>query len=571
MSTKEDLSASVPILVGPNWIIWEAQMKAYLRMKGLWQLVQGNEPRPLPLPTGRQARPAVAATADAPALEAVTAIPFPTDTELSARLKEQQEWDNRDDQALGIITLKISHSLRTHIGDDSHIAWQNLVTAFATPGPAAIFNDFAKVVNLRIQPNRHPAADMNNMWDLFERLHAQQVDIPPTLRALILLNAIPTSLQSVVSVQLQTNATADLNFDDILCTIYEQTARGNNPNTHKLSAVKRKGADPHYNQQRNKKFQSSDQPDRPQQGSSKDGEQVPKKNKNRNRGSGSVRGRGRGRGGAKGGNLHEHHDHSHIGSSLLTPSKPLVNKGYESNFPPLPLQPMIALQPSRATLQSTTVASFSKDKVSYRTVPINQPVVLGKRTSAFPESQRTLDAFKDVDMPMTVQNFKNVDKAVNKKGKGKEVMQSPEQTLASTSSAPLVACISSPADEPLIWCTDEEMFDAGPPKTVEEATIIEEDLYNFDESDDSEGCPRQVGTYGWGDTLDDDIAEAAGFDSGYINKRQVTSLSSPNTFSLTTKSAFLAGNITEQDLHSICNSLNKYSVHASSCEKCKGH
>jgi len=71
--------------------------------------------------------------------------------------------------------------------------------------------------------------------------------------------------------------------------------------------------------------------------------------------------------------------------------------------------------------------------------------------------------------------------------------------------------------------------------------------------------------------LDDDIAEAAGFDSSYINERQVTSISSPNTFSLTTKSAFLAGNITEQDLHSICNSLNKYSVYASSCEKYKGH
>ena len=46
MSHKEDLSASVPILVGPNWIIWEAQMKAYLRTKGLWQLVMGNETYP---------------------------------------------------------------------------------------------------------------------------------------------------------------------------------------------------------------------------------------------------------------------------------------------------------------------------------------------------------------------------------------------------------------------------------------------------------------------------------------------------------------------------------------------
>ena len=66
MSTKEDLSASVPILVGPNWIIWEAQMKAYLGTKGLWQLVTGNEAHPADLLAGQCAQAAIAATDDAP-------------------------------------------------------------------------------------------------------------------------------------------------------------------------------------------------------------------------------------------------------------------------------------------------------------------------------------------------------------------------------------------------------------------------------------------------------------------------------------------------------------------------
>jgi len=243
--------------------------------------------------------------------------------------------------------------------------------------------------------------------------------------------------------------------------------------------------------------------------------------------------------------------------------------GYEMNFPPLPSRPMIALQPLRVTPQTTTVATFTKDKVSYRAVPINQPVVEGKHKSVFPQSQRTLDVFQDIDVPMTVQNFKNIDKAVNKKGKGKEI-ELPEQLLASSSSAPLAQRISSP-DEPLIWCTDEEMFNITPPTTVEEATIIEEDPYNFDESDEDHDrtCPRQIGSYGWGDPIDDDIAEAAGFDSGFINERQVSSTSSSNIHSRIEKSAFLAGTITEQDLHSICNSINKYSVHHFSCEKCK--
>src|SRR5260221_2731079 len=151
MSSKEDLSASIPILVGLNWIIWEAQMKAYLRTKGLWQLVSGNEIRAQNLPTGRNAQAAQPATAEREAQEAQAAIPFPTDEQLAACAKLQMDWDNKDDQALGIITLKISHSLRTHITDEASVVWQSLSNAFATPGPAAIFNDFAKVINLRIQ------------------------------------------------------------------------------------------------------------------------------------------------------------------------------------------------------------------------------------------------------------------------------------------------------------------------------------------------------------------------------------------------------------------------------------
>jgi len=54
------------------------------------------------------------------------------------------------------------------------------------------------------------------------------------------------------------------------------------------------------------------------------------------------------------------------------------NVGYEKDFPPLPARPMIALQPSQVTPQSTTVASFTKNNVSYCTIPINQPVVKGK-------------------------------------------------------------------------------------------------------------------------------------------------------------------------------------------------
>jgi hypothetical protein len=236
---------------------------------------------------------------------------------------------------------------------------------------------------------------------------------------------------------------------------------------------------------------------------------------------------------------------------------------------------MIALSPSRITPQTTTVVSFGKDKVTYNAVPINQPITIGKRKSVYAQQQKTLDAFANIDTPMTAQNFKNVDKVVNKKGKDKEVVESPEQSLASTSNVPLLTRLSN--SEELIWCTDEEMdTDAMPKEAAEAVPMVQDDpYYNFGESDsDEEGvAPRTVEGYlgGWGDRLDDEIAEAAGFDSGFINEGRVPSTVTSNINSRTKQSAFLAGNITEEDLHKLSRSLNKFTVHASSCEKCKGH
>jgi transposase InsO family protein len=145
----------------------------------------------------------------------------------------------------------------------------------------------------------------------------------------------------------------------------------------------------------------------------------------------------------------------------------------------------------------------------------------------------------------------------------------PEQSLATNPSIPLTARITSP-DPILSWITDEELYDEPLPKTIEDIAMPE-DPYHFDESDEDEGNGKSyyVGDLGWGDTVDNDIAEAAGFDSGFVNERQVFLDSNQNIYSHTEKSAFLAGNATEQELFIISNSLNKYNVHASSCEKCK--
>jgi hypothetical protein len=109
---------------------------------------------------------------------------------VAAWLKEQLEWDNRNDQAIDYIMLKIAHSLRTFVGMTASVTWTDLFMALATQGPATIFKDFSKVINLCISVNRQPSTKMSIMWDLFEHLNANGVNIPKILHAMILLNAL---------------------------------------------------------------------------------------------------------------------------------------------------------------------------------------------------------------------------------------------------------------------------------------------------------------------------------------------------------------------------------------------
>jgi len=69
------------ILNGSNYLVWESQMKAWLRSKGLWQITNGNEKK----------------------------FPAALDTELitvrQTSYKTHMEWDNKNDQAYGLILI----------------------------------------------------------------------------------------------------------------------------------------------------------------------------------------------------------------------------------------------------------------------------------------------------------------------------------------------------------------------------------------------------------------------------------------------------------------------------------
>jgi hypothetical protein len=119
MSSEDHKSNSVTKLTSSNYPTWKGEMKAYLRVKGLWLLVNGSETRPK------------------------------SDTDAQAK------WDVKADKAAGELYLACSVEQRMHIDavqDDPVKIWTTLASIHLQQRPGARFNawdDFFSIRKLR--------------------------------------------------------------------------------------------------------------------------------------------------------------------------------------------------------------------------------------------------------------------------------------------------------------------------------------------------------------------------------------------------------------------------------------
>ena len=160
---SSQLDRMVPLFDGSNYRTWATDMTAFLRSQRLWGIVSGREVRPSDLSSGRAA---VAATSSSPAQPA---IPPPSQEEVSKRQRLQREWMEKDEQALGILQLRMSHNLHSLIGIHSYQMWRNMEDQFGTPGAAIIFADFKSLTAFRLSGG-NPAPEISEMITLLERL-----------------------------------------------------------------------------------------------------------------------------------------------------------------------------------------------------------------------------------------------------------------------------------------------------------------------------------------------------------------------------------------------------------------
>ena len=345
-SDSFSLDKTVPVFDGSNFLEWSAQMKGYLQLKGWGRIVDGTITRP------------------------------------AAQGADQTAWDNADEMALGCITLKLAHNMRTGmVGATSALTWTALQTTFARSSVSAVYQDFKAAIRMKVGTS-NPAKDITKLFTHLERLKANGVTIPDYVQGMMLLNAIPDDWDHVAAYYVQTTtAIANVSFTAIRTAILAEHDRlgGTRQNqshiADKISAVKRKGQSPRFSNQSRANHEPA---------SSEAGPSNPNKKKR------GARGKGKGK---QPQSQQGSHHHSHLASRLEMSaelnSRPLLERFLELEAQPAfelnralgseaaKLQQQTVNRPSNIrqiplSVTSTTIASFDPAGIKQLKLPVKK-------------------------------------------------------------------------------------------------------------------------------------------------------------------------------------------------------
>jgi hypothetical protein len=69
----------------------------------------------------------------------------------------QLEWDRADDEALGIMQVRMADKLQYLVKGTACLTWENVKSQFDISGPTAIFVDFKFVINFKFDKRKEPS------------------------------------------------------------------------------------------------------------------------------------------------------------------------------------------------------------------------------------------------------------------------------------------------------------------------------------------------------------------------------------------------------------------------------
>jgi len=222
------LNKMVPMFTGSNWQQWHTSMQAYLRAQGQWFVYLTTQPA-----DGHD---------------------------------DRNNWDNSTERALGNITLRLAPSIQVAVTDLTTVkeVWDYLKKSFGAPSIGSAYTELSKLLSTTIPTGSHPAPAITKMLSHFTYLKDAGFDFPAPVQTMIILCKLPPTMEVVAQILSQTSPDKikNLKLEGIVKAAmlsFEQKGAtcggGKGPQPNKLSAVKRKPADPKFAQQQQQQQQ----------------------------------------------------------------------------------------------------------------------------------------------------------------------------------------------------------------------------------------------------------------------------------------------------------------------------
>jgi hypothetical protein len=206
-----------------NYSQWSRQVRSLLTMAGWWSIVEG---------TSTHANAADAAT--------------------------RTTWIANDQQAQAMIMIAIFiHSDLQHYQKDRYIPvgnvthpsmaealWTTLHQLYSPTGVTGQYDGFSHAIKYTINDHSRNAEDMpnqiNHLVNIFNEMSTASLILPDNLKAMILLNALPSSYKTTTSTIVQTVTMANFTMDHIIPLIIGESQLHHATNSrsliHRLSA-----------------------------------------------------------------------------------------------------------------------------------------------------------------------------------------------------------------------------------------------------------------------------------------------------------------------------------------------
>jgi hypothetical protein len=154
-----------------------------------------------------------------------------------------------------MISMRLSTSLRTLIGTTSMATWTNLEQCYGVPHFMGIYKDYELAHSIKLMTGENPEIRIQKIWTILERLWVNGCILNNYLQGMLLLKAIPKEWDTVAQMYCNGMQMANVTFDGVWDAIMAEFERTAHPaqlahQADKISAVKHKGASPHFKEQR---------------------------------------------------------------------------------------------------------------------------------------------------------------------------------------------------------------------------------------------------------------------------------------------------------------------------------